>query len=249
MRCSLLALAAVCCLGPLGQRCVAGVAAGSIDYRFLNEFAAVLVPDPSSPFNPGPDPIPLFFSYEGRMHLEWQDQAGDVVDLEYTRVEGAGALPTDPPTPYQILAGVELAPELGAFAGQLTNIVNAVGDDSQVASADYTAAGRYRQIFGGAGLYSVEPYSFDADVTQFPFPVGAELVNHGTENTSVYLQLGAAPDPATDLKVAETLPGGIVRVLAVVPEPSAVILLAIGCLSALSRRRSSSGRKIEVGKP
>ena len=219
----------------------APIQAGSATYEIYNEFQSVLIPDPSNPFNPGPDPIPLTFISTGYLTSVWQEQVGDTIEYEHTSFVTTGDLPI----PFTNVAGAAVVPQLGYYGGHLTGIVQdtsdpgyATGDPSSLTMATSIGDGLFGQLIGGALLYSASSYSFEADVTGLPYPVGTVFENKATQSIDIYMQLGLTPDPMTDLKVAEALPGGIVRITNVVPEPSSLLLtgLAFGTAMVLFRR-------------
>ncbi len=211
------------------------IAAGSATYTFENSFVTRLFP--GTPFNMGTDPIDLPISVTGVFTQVWQDQVGDAIQDELFSIRSNGALPG--PVEFEILAGADLVPELGAFTGSLTGITQDPGDGS-LTSAFRTVSGPFAQVLeNGAFLYTVDPYTFEANVTGLPFPVGTLFIGTADSSPLVRVRLGATIDPINDPVIGQTLPNGQLLITGVVPEPSAAVLLLLGAAGAAygARRR------------
>ena len=248
----ILLLAAFCAALP----CHAQVRGGAFQYEYVNTFTTRLFP--GTPFNMTADPIDLPVVSTGVLTEVFGDQVGDSIPLEITRLSQQGALPGDPPAPFDIIGGVELTPELGPFAGELTEIVLdpsdpgfAAGEPSSVSSALRTIGGPFAQVLAdGTFLYTVDAYTFQNTVPAIPTPDGFELIGRGlleeqpdgtftSSPVPVYVRLGTEIDPSTDPIIGEALTDGIVRITSSVriPEPSTGALIVLVGLFA-SRCRS-----------
>ena len=221
------------------------VQAGSATYEYSNTFTSRLFP--GTPFNPGTTPIDVPVVSNGVFVTEWQNQVGTTMPFEIVSAVADGVLPTDPPAPFQILAGIQEVPQLGAFAGNYLNVVQdpgdpgfPTGDPSSLVSADVELGGPFAQVLiDGTTLYTT-PYNFVGTISALPYPVGTEFF--GTNDSEVRVQLGPTPDPDNDPVVGMALAGGIVRIDRVVPEPSAMGLLLTVVISAGAVRRRTVTR-------
>ena len=236
--------------------CHAQVSGGAFQYEYVNTFTTRLFP--GTPFNTTGSPIDLPVVSTGLLTEVFGDQVGDSIPLEVTRLSQQGALPGDPPVPFDIIGGIELTPELGPFVGELTEIVLdpsdpgfATGAPSSVTSALRTVGGPFAQVLAdGTFLYTIDAYTFQNTVPGIPTPVGFELIGRGLleeqpdgsfvgRPVPVYVRLGAEIDPATDPIIGEALTDGIVRITRVIPEPGTGVL---AILAGLLVARVRSGR-------
>jgi hypothetical protein len=221
----------------------APIRGGAATYEYFNSFVTRLFP--GTPFNPGTEAVDLVVESDGIFRQVWQDQVGDTIQDELTSVRQSGALPGDPPIPFEILAGTLETPELGPFVGSLTSIVQDTGDPGFATGAPSSLSSAFRRVAGpfaqvlidGTFLYTVDDYAFETTVTQLPFPVGAEFVGTADSNLEIRVRLGPTIDPANDPVVAMALAGGIVRITGIVPEPTTSLLLAMGTCFFMFRVR------------
>jgi len=220
----------------------APIQGGTATYEYFNTFVTRLYP--GTPFNAGPDPVDVTVESNGVLTEVWEDQVGDTIDFEIVSIMQEGLLAG---IPFQIIGGIEKTPELGPFVGTYTDIVQdpldpgfGAGDPSSLMSAFRRAAGPFAQILiDGTYLYASDPYAFESTITGLPYPVGSVFVGTPNSEVEIRLRLGAAPDPVNDPPIGAALPGGIVRITRVVPEPPAVALAILAVVGAAvgARRR------------
>ncbi len=212
----------------------APIAGGEATYEYFNGFISRLFP--GTPFNPGPDPVDVPVETNGVFVEVWEPQVGDTIDFEIVSVTATGNLAG---VPFQILAGVEQTPELGPFLGSLTQIQQdpndpgfATGNPSSLISARRVAAGAFAQVFpDGTFAYGGAPYEFESTVDSLPYSVGSEFIGTISSEVPVFVRQGDLPDPAVDPQIGVILPGGVVRITRVVPEPATSVLLVAGLLA------------------
>lgn len=224
----------------------APIAPGGVSYDYENVFTTRLFP--GTPFNPTAEAIDLPVQSTGRIKTRWQAQTGDVIAFEVTSIVADGALPGTPPTPFQLLGGQQQTPQLGPFTGtysQVTQDANdpgfATGGASSLESARAVLSGPFAMVLADGTVLYGEPYRFESQITSLPYAVGTEFVGSAASEGPIRVQLGDAPDPASDPIIGQALGDGVVRITRVIPEPTTLAtLLAATSIAATRRRRRSA---------
>ncbi|MEQ8848882.1 hypothetical protein [Botrimarina sp.] len=212
----------------------ATVSAGSAIYTYDNTFFTRLFP--GTPFNPGSVAVDVPVTAQGTFTQAWEAQSGDTIVDELTSIVAAGTINGVPPVPFELFAGIDEVPELGAFTGSMSSIVNDP-ISGELISAFRSVSGPFLQVLAdGTRLYAIDPYTFVASVDSLPFGVGDIFV--GTQNVAARVQLGPTIDPANDPIIGLVLAGGVLEITSIVPEPASGCLAALtaACLAARGRR-------------
>ncbi|TWT75973.1 hypothetical protein Pla123a_27590 [Posidoniimonas polymericola] len=228
----IVALLAALAAGSVAQ--AGPILAGSADYTFDNTFFTRLYP--GTPFNPTASAVDVPVFAQGAFTQVWGEQVGDEIQDELTSILSSGFIAGMPPVPFDLYGGINEAPDLGAFTGSLTSIVNHPVT-GELISAFRSVGGPFRQVLAnGATLYTVDPYVFVASVDSLPFESGDIFI--GTQDVDVRYQLGPTIDPINDPVVGSVLAGGVITIT---PEPIAaalaVTLVVCSGLSPSRRRR------------
>lgn len=223
----------------------APVVSGAAKYLVENTFTATLLVDLATG-QPLPTPVDLPLTSMGILESSWGDQVGDTIPYEHTLFEASGVATLGPglDVPFVNYAGVDAPLALGSYSGSIVSVVQdpsdpgyASGAPSSLQSGTSVGSGLFGQIFGGAPLYSDTPYDFEGQITGLPYPVDTEFINDAVDPIEIRLQTGLTPDANADPVIALAQPGGVVRVLAIVPEPASAALLFAAAGAFLLRRR------------
>jgi len=226
----------------------APIVGGTSTHEYFNTFITRLFP--GTAFNPGNVPFDAPVESNGVLTTVWENQVGDQIAFENVSIIQNGVFGG---LPFEILAGTLQAPELGPFGGAYQNVVQdasdpgyASGDPSSLTSALRHGGGQFAQVFFRGTpdeiyLYGDEPYIFESVITSLPYEVGTEFIGLGNAAggpVNIRVRLGVSPDPSADPIIGQALPGGIVRITRIVPEPSTLLISAIALLGlATSRAR------------
>jgi hypothetical protein len=197
----------------------------------------------NTPLNPGPETGYIPFVALGEFTFELDPSINDPskpTTVSFKNV--TGKLPGTAPA--QFLPHY-ITPEVRFVGGQLTNIVRDANGDvvsAQVKNLEmqWEMVGLeggplvgLHLVTGGSDFDANSNLPFDGDMHGLPFAVGdvlkgPDIISGGSENFHVYLG-----NPATG---APQEVNGRLRTLTVVPEPSQLGFLGLGCLAAMLRR-------------
>ncbi|MCA9263522.1 MAG: PEP-CTERM sorting domain-containing protein [Planctomycetales bacterium] len=224
----------------------APIRAGSATYEYTNTFTTRLFP--GTPFNPGTEAVDIPVFAEGVFTQVWEAQVGNSIADELTNIHQVGALPGDPPIPFEIIGGIERTPNLGPFVGTIFDIVQDssdpgfdTGEPSSLTTASRVVSGPFAQILAdGTYLYSYDDYVFEADIAGLPFPVGSQFVGAADSEVAIRVRLGAEIDPVNDPVVGLVLGGGLIEITNIVPEPSSWVLCMMAGLAVFRRRHRAT---------